>query len=67
MVVNTITRELNQVTNRQTTNYSPSIDGLGETVVFQSYVGGFSQIFLVKETMAGSNNSVGGETRPRRV
>ncbi len=58
MVTNTGTGEIDQLTNNQDNNFSPTIDGTGAHVAFQGNVAGFTQLFLSTQV----SGAVGGTT-----
>ncbi len=60
MVTNTGTGEIDQLTNNQDNNFSPTIDGTGAHVAFQGNVAGFTQLFLSTQV----SGAVGGTAVP---
>ena len=60
MVINSNTGEINQLTNNQDNNFSPSIDGTGAHVAFQGNIAGFTQLFIASQV----SGTVGGATVP---
>src|SRR6266571_4730470 len=62
LVVNTSTGEVDQLTNNQDNNFSPSVDGTGGHVAFQGSVAGFTQLFLAIQV----SGTVGGATIPEK-